>query len=115
MMITTIPRESRKDNKVENDVKGKVIRKAQIARQLVRKGGKIIDLKGDKFDPDGKRSVFIFEDSDDFQKIFSEVIDENRRERNGDDQLRKDFEELKKRFDELSKMSATVNSDIAKE
>lgn len=31
------------------------------ARQLLRDGFKIIDIKPDKTDPDGKRSVFVFE------------------------------------------------------
>lgn len=31
------------------------------ARQLLRDGFKVIDIKPDKTDPDGKRSVFVFE------------------------------------------------------
>ena len=60
----------------EPEIKGKVIRKAQIARQLLHKGQEIIDVKADRSDPDGKRSVFVFKDTDEFQKVFSELLEE---------------------------------------
>lgn len=88
----------------EPEIKGKVIRKAQIARQLLHKGQEIIDVKADRSDPDGKRSVFVFKDTDEFQKVFAELIDENKknREQSETDNLRKQIEELNKKIAELS-------------
>ena len=88
----------------ETEVKGKVIRKAQIARQLLHRGQQIIDIKGDKGDPDGKRSVFVFKDSDEFQRVFSELLEENKkyREKSETDNLKKQIEELNKKLSELS-------------
>ena len=37
---------------------------SQIARQLLREGYQIVDIKPDKLDSDGKRSVFIFKHKD---------------------------------------------------
>ncbi len=37
---------------------------AKTARELLKAGFKLIDIKPDKSDFDGKRSVFIFEKSD---------------------------------------------------
>ena len=117
MMITTIPRESRKE-----ELKGKVIRKALVARQILQKGGdhvRIIDVKPDKDDPDHKRSVFIFNDDEKFQEVLAAVINDNKKERDNkireNDQLRRDFEELKKRFEELSIMTSAVNEKIERE
>ena len=91
------------------ETKGKVIRKSQIARQLLQRGAKMIDLKPDRNDPDRKRSVFVFEDDENFQKVFAEILAENKetRERrtiNGD-KILSELEELKKKFAELSKES----------
>ena len=98
--------------KEKDDVKGKVIRKSQIARQLLHRGAKIIDVKPDRNDPDHKRSVFVFEDTDEFQKIFTEILDESkfkREQENRDtNKLRNELEELKKKFMELSKESSIV-------
>ena len=37
-----------------------IIFTAKKARELLRKGYKMIDIKPDKTDPDNKRSVFVF-------------------------------------------------------
>ena len=37
---------------------------ASKARELLRNGFKIIDIKPDKHDSDGKRSVFVFKNED---------------------------------------------------
>lgn len=34
---------------------------ANLARELLHEGYKIIDIKPDRNDPDGKKSIFIFE------------------------------------------------------
>ena len=41
-----------------------VIFKANKARELLHYGFKVVDIKPDKSDPDGKRSVFVFEYED---------------------------------------------------
>ncbi len=95
------------ENKVTNaaNVKGKVIRKAQIARQLVQRGQRIIDIKADRNDPDGKRSVYVFEDNDEFQNVFSSIIEENKRNRENSDiaTLKRQAEEMRKQIDALTK------------
>ena len=37
---------------------------AKTARELLKKGFTLIDIKPDKNDPDGKRSVFIFKNDE---------------------------------------------------
>lgn len=37
---------------------------SQIARQLLRKGFTIVDIKPDRLDNDGKRSVFVFKNEE---------------------------------------------------
>ena len=41
-----------------------IIFTAKKARELLRKGYKMIDIKPDKTDPDNKRSVFVFQFSE---------------------------------------------------
>lgn len=67
-----------------DDVRGKVIRRYNIAKQILRKGGdsvRIIDIKKDRNDPDRKSDVYVFRDDDEFQKVFAEVIEENQKAR----------------------------------
>lgn len=42
----------------------KVVFSAKLARDLIRKGFKVVDIKPDRTDKDKKRSVFIFELTD---------------------------------------------------
>ena len=67
----------------------KLVRKAAIARQILRIGGKdvrIVDIKQDNTDPDHKRSIFAFENSPRFQEIFTNVLAENERAKNRTDE-----------------------------
>lgn len=98
--------------------KGKVIRKASIARQILHKGGKdvrIIDIKMDKSDESKRRTVFVFEDTEKFQKIFADVIAENEKTRSKKNNkkteigLQTEIDNLKKKFEELTKMTEAVN------
>ena len=102
--------------RTDDDIKGKVIRRSQIARQLLHRGAKMIDLKPDRNDPDHKRSVFVFEDNEEFQKVFADVLKENnaRREReNADgDKLRDELEELKRKFTEFAKSQPYILTDM---
>lgn len=98
--------------------KGKVIRKAAIARQILHKGGKdvrIIDIKVDKLDDSKKRTVFVFEDTDKFQEVFADVIAENEKtkvkkvNKKTEVGLQTEIEILKRKFEELSRMTESVN------
>lgn len=112
MMIRTL---NQKDTNTQ-EVKGKVIRKASLTRQLLAAGGdkvRIIDVKVDRDDPTRQRTVHVFRDDEDFQEVFEKVIEENKRSRekrnsNENEELRKEIEEMKRKFDELTKATETV-------
>ncbi len=75
-----------KQDTENNEPKGKVIRKSYIAKALLHcePRNTIIDIKVDRDDPDKKRTVFVFEDNEKFQKDLSRILKENeeyRRER----------------------------------
>ena len=93
--------------------KGKVIRKAQIARQLLQRGARMIDLKPDRDDPDRKRSVYIFEQDENFEKIFSDIIEENKQGRQNS--MQKEIDDLKRQIKELQKANVSVDEDVVKE
>lgn len=113
MMIRTI-----NAKETDNEVKGKVIRKASLTRQLLAVGGdkvRIIDVKVDRDDPTRQRTVHIFRDDEDFQNILTKVLEENRKKRDehrGDENsaLRKEIEEMKRKFEELTKVTETINT-----
>ena len=50
-----------------------VVFTGQIARQLLKLGYTMVDIKADKLDPDGKRSVFIFKDEHDIREKIKEL------------------------------------------
>ena len=88
------------------EVKGKVIRKAALARQILRTGGeavRIIDLKGDR--DNSQRTVFVFRDDDKFQEVFAQVLEENHKNRRDseNENLKRQLEDMQKKFDELLK------------
>lgn len=98
----------------ETETNGKIVRKAALARQILRKGGeevRIIDLKQSRDNPE--RTVFVFENTPRFQEVFSEVLEENKRARSNDDaNLRSELEALKEKlekFEKIAKLSETVN------
>lgn len=47
---------------------------SQMARQLLRAGYQIVDIKPDKLDKDGKRSVFVFKNEDGLQESISRLV-----------------------------------------
>lgn len=65
----------------EKDIPGKIIRRANIANELLDKGNKIIHLKADKMDPDRKRSVFVFFQDEKLEKDLDEIMARRRQER----------------------------------
>ena len=112
MMIRTL---NQKDTNTQ-EVKGKVIRKASLTRQLLAAGGdkvRIIDVKVDREDPTRQRTVHVFRDDDDFQAVLEKVLEENKKNREQrknveNDALRKEIEEMKRKFEELKKATETV-------
>lgn len=65
----------------EKDIPGKIIRRANIANELLDKGNKIIHLKADKMDPDRKRSVYVFYADEKLEKDLDEIMQRRRQER----------------------------------
>lgn len=83
MEIRTIKQDTA-TTETENTPKGKVIKKSYIARQLLREGHRIIDIKADAADPEKKRSVFIFEATPEFQASLDKIMEERKRDREAD-------------------------------
>ena len=54
--------------------KSKLIFDARVARSLCKRGFYIIDIKPLRGEPD--KTVFVFENTDEFQAAFAEVMDE---------------------------------------
>jgi hypothetical protein len=52
-----------------------VVFTGQIARQLLKLGFTIVDIKADKLDPEGKRSVFVFKDENDIRNKIKELVE----------------------------------------
>lgn len=97
----------------DNEIKGKVIRNSRVARQILAKGGKdvwLFDVKPDR--EHRERTCFVFEDTEKFQNVMREVIEDNRKSREtaGEQKLRNELDELKKKFEELAKMTESVNT-----
>ena len=46
----------------------------QMARQLLRQGYTIVDVKPDKLDTDGKRSVFVFKNEPGLQETIVQLV-----------------------------------------
>lgn len=49
---------------------------AQLARQLLRLGYQIVDVKPDKLDPDKKRSIFVFKNEQGLEDYIRETVTE---------------------------------------
>lgn len=45
---------------------------ASVARKLLAKGYTIVDIKPDRNDPDGKRSVFVFKNETGLEELIRE-------------------------------------------
>lgn len=82
MEIRTIKQDA--TTETENTLKGKVIKKSYIARQLLKEGHRIIDIKPDIADSEKKRSVFIFEDTPEFQASLDKIMEARKRDREAD-------------------------------
>ena len=51
---------------------------ASMAKKLLAKGYTIADLKKDKSDPDGKRSIFVFKNATGLEEAIKEIVKEDR-------------------------------------
>ena len=94
----------------------KLVRKAALARKILQQGGdavRIVDIKMDNTDPDHKRSIFAFENTDKFQEIFSGVLEENRKEREESQKTesQRQIDELTKQLEDLKKMVGSANKE----
>lgn len=105
MVIRTL---NNTDSKPE--MKIKVIRNNRLTRQILNEARErgiklyIPDVKPDREDPDHKRCVHCFEDNDEFQEVFSAVLEKNRASRKSEDaDLRKQIADMQKKIDELTK------------
>ena len=47
---------------------------SQMARQLLRQGYNIVDIKPDKLDADGKRSMFVFRNENGLQEATATLV-----------------------------------------
>lgn len=56
--------------------KKRKVYKRSLAKQLIQKGCKILSAYPNPKHP--KMKVYIFEETEDFNKLFSEVVEENR-------------------------------------
>lgn len=52
----------------------RLVFKAQIARQLLKKGNTVIDIKADK--ANNARTVFVFRNDEKFQEDFNEILND---------------------------------------
>lgn len=48
---------------------------AAMAKQLLKLGYQIVDLKKDKFDKDGKKTVFVFKNENNLEDVIGKMID----------------------------------------
>ena len=76
LTINTINRTEEVDSQL-----GKVIRRPNIANELLDKGNRIIRIKKDKLDETGRRSVFVFAQDGKFEKDLDEIMQRRRQER----------------------------------
>ena len=62
-------------NEIKNENKAsKLVFDARVARSLCKKNFPIIDIKPLRGEPD--KTVFVFANTEEFQKAFSEIMDE---------------------------------------
>jgi hypothetical protein len=61
---------------------------AKVARALCKKGFHIIDIKPLRDDPD--KTVFVFENTDDFQVAFAQIMDEIKAKKEAEQEVAQD-------------------------
>ena len=100
----------------ENDVKGKVIRNWAITNRLLDCGHRIIHVKPDKDDPDKKKSVFVFHDTEEFQTDLARIMAEHKKTYTEDEVNKKVEEEVNRRIQEevASRVDAAIEERLKK-
>ena len=56
----------------------KIVYDTRIARELLRLGYKIIDIKPDKYDKDKKRTIFVFNNDEGLEKDIYDISEKYR-------------------------------------
>ena len=56
----------------------KIVYDARIARELLRLGYTIIDIKPDKYDKDKKRTIFVFNNDEGLEKDIYDIAEKYR-------------------------------------
>ena len=56
----------------------KIVYDARIARELLRLGYTIIDIKPDKYDKDKKRTIFVFNNDESLEKDIYDISEKYR-------------------------------------
>ena len=62
------------DDKKQTNIKGKSIFTAGVARWLLKRGNRVIDIKPDKQDKTKRKTVFIFEDTPKLKEDLSQLF-----------------------------------------
>lgn len=57
-----------------NEKENLMVFTADMARQLLRQGYSIVDIKPDKLDKEGKRSVFVFRNENGLQEAIAKLV-----------------------------------------
>ena len=110
MNIVTLNNKEAEDNV-------KVIRNMSLARQILRVGHengldiRVVDIRPNR--DDRNRSVVVFSNTDEFQKLFSSIIEDRKRSRDNNDSS--EVENLKNQVEELKKLVAGMNTATSKE
>lgn len=80
-------REIKNENKTS-----KLVFDARVARTLCKKGFHIVDIKPLRGEPD--KTVFVFENTEDFKKAFSEIMEEMKakKEKDAEEKLAADVD-----------------------
>lgn len=66
----------------------KLVFDAKVARALCKKGFHIIDIKPLRDDPD--KTVFVFENTEDFQEAFAQIMDEIKAKKEAEQEVAQD-------------------------
>ncbi len=61
---------------ISADAKRIMIFTASMARKLIQMGYKVVDIKPDRNDSDGKRTVFVFDNDNDLYKVVNDLTAE---------------------------------------
>lgn len=84
------------DDTRDGDRVGRCVYVAGLARQLIRMGYKVIDIKPNRANRD--KSVFVFEPTDEFENDLARLVDKIKEKRENSEGKNKVNEEIRKTF-----------------